>query len=51
MLSVDKLEEWIASSMSAESTSEVIEPAAAIGKKDRLPEIRVGAPAADDRIG
>jgi asparagine synthase (glutamine-hydrolysing) len=32
---VDKLEEWIASSMSAESLSRVVEPAAELGKKDR----------------
>jgi len=50
-VSVDKLEEWIASSMSAESASEVIEPAVPIGNRDRLPELHVGAPAADDRAG
>ena len=45
---VDELEEWIASSMSAESASEVVKPAAFV-QRERPIKIRAEAPAVDDR--
>jgi hypothetical protein len=46
---VDKLEEWIAASMSADAASEVVKPAASFDKKNRHSQIHTRAPAVDDR--